>query len=1069
MKFKAAFMMFLILSLPFYVSSALAVVAPDRPPGLVKEVRVYGSLMNQTKALRPDANVYVEVIIAETNVSPTQVKFTGGQNFQSCFPHPQGSMCTLVISPPTAMTQGVKTYSLTYYPKSGTPYSLTGSYVVDGTPPVVTSFGTGTGVTSAVNGKILVSYSANDIAADANYCAGIAGFMIAEDAQFTKIVDNVKIDVTSLDDCFKSGQLEVNAPITDGVYTWYARAYDRLGNVAYSVKQTTFIVDNEAPAVTNVRLFKAGHNTTIVGAGTGMYVVKAEIREPNVLESAYLDIASPLKAVCQQVDDELYSCTWSAQLNIASTATSVRGVITVEDNQGNSDDHTFNIPITVDKGAPSIGYFGSQYGPYLGQGGNTLFIRAQDPDGAALRKENVYADLHLLNPNIGVQRYADECIGERCYWYNIVTTKLHGATATARVFVGDDFGHVNILDTLFTVDKQPPVINEVVRSIEFPTAEDEQYFFFALNASDDIGVANVTANISAISNYGKIVIGDCDEYDDSTVCFFITPQLKTSYAVGDVIFTVSDFAGNKVEYAYDMILYEADADTVPEEVEEIRVESVSPEKLDRKIATQIPVKVFIGVDYVYEHDNVEVVDARLDCANLTGLGLLHQSTSQNPYWIGEEYVVFEIQLNDATSRLDKIKFNCTVDMKIRRGGIVFINPEREPLNAEIELYELPLGTIDDATVEKVEDILEGIEGWGKWAEEIDKWLTVATRICDAFGIFQKAYDIIQSFKPILYGILSAVHAYPPAKPIADGIWRWYSIGTCYIKVAKDFAWPNTNPSSLGAYGKEQVTTPESSFFYPWEGRGIVRNICALVKCRQCNTDWGFISEWVNLPGTLVNKIPACGEGGVFGKVDLSVRVDPFDSWPVAASCLCIPGLIHNARKYKQLECMHANCIVENAKAGFSTAPCDELDRERKCIFWYGPLFHLIPGYLFSKMIVDKIKQVLTNLPGRLVTASRDWMCGSFDKAVSEEAYLSSIDQNEKCQTSKDVPQSIPDPTNKKFIFCSVIDAAMLVYSWNDFVDNTFNADEWKKYFDFKQEPDICKDVDWEAVGLEYED
>jgi len=1087
MKYKAALMIFLILTIPFYISSASAIVNPDSFPVSIKQVRVYGNLRNQTKALLPTESINVEALITDTGVNPPQVKFTTSGStvpFQSCFADPQGTKCGLVITPPTALTEGAKTYTVTYTPTGANPVQISGTYVVDKTPPVINSFGTSTGVVGISNGKVAVSYTVTDSAAASSAtCAGVAGILISRNAQFTDIFSDSKIDVSSIQECQKNGVLEVNAPVLDGQFTWYAKAYDRLGNTAFSVKTATFTVDAVAPEISNVRLFRGEYNTTLVASGQGSYIIKANIRESNGLQSAALDIGG--QSSCLKIDTNNYECSWPVQLLITETTRTVSGKITAKDSPGNSRDYSFSIGVSVDSQAPSVGFFGSTYGSYLRGGGNTLYVHAQDPEGDPITVNNVYADLHLLGA-YGSQVRPNECKGEYCYWYNIVTTKSNGAVAVAKVWVGDSFGHYNSLQTAFTVDKNPPVINEIVRSIEFPTKEDEEYLYFVINASDDSGVRNVTANISVISNMKGLAIAECDDHKLSSACFIYTPELKTSYAVGDIVFTVYDKAGNSVVQKYPMLLYEADVNSIPEEIKSVNVKSVSPKKLDRKIAEKIPVKVFLDLDYEYEHDNVEVVDQTIDCVNLTKLGLLYQTDTDNPYLIGEDYLVFDIVLNNLTAKLDKIKFNCTMNLKIRRGGVVFLNPEQQTLSAEIELYNLPLGTVGEGVINKLEDIQTVIDDWFGWAETTDKWFQTAIKICDGFGVFQQAYNILQTFKPILFPILNAIEKYPPAKGAANAIWKYYNMGMCYMKVGKDWAWPNTNPSNLGTGSQEKGTGNQGGFFYSmsngnsFDFKGIVRNICSLVKCRQCNTDWSVANRLANLnfdfggtgsanASTKSTTLNTQMEGNnatkesIFKNVDLSVAVDPFRSWAVAAACLCIPGLIHNAKKYRQLECMHANCIIENAKAGFSVGPCDSLDRERKCVFFWGALFQLIPGYLFAQMIVNKITAVITQLPGRLIGAARNWYCNNYDTAIKESGYLEQCDSAKDCQDPTKQPQSLPDAKNSNYITCSVIDAGMLIWSWNDFADN---AMDFKKYFNFEEEQDFCESVDWEAAGLD---
>jgi hypothetical protein len=157
-KNKSILMIFLILCIPFSISSVFA-ISPDTFPGEVKQIRIFGD-RNQTMALRPDSRFYVDVIVGKSNITPSRLQFTGGQPFNTCKDHPQGSICSLILTPPTELTEGIRDYTVTYFPEVGTPYSLPGSYIVDGTPPEVQVFRV---TPSVVGGGVLtIFYTAID-------------------------------------------------------------------------------------------------------------------------------------------------------------------------------------------------------------------------------------------------------------------------------------------------------------------------------------------------------------------------------------------------------------------------------------------------------------------------------------------------------------------------------------------------------------------------------------------------------------------------------------------------------------------------------------------------------------------------------------------------------------------------------------------------------------------------------------------------------------------------------------------------------------------------------------------
>lgn len=1050
--------------MPIYFASVFA-VEPDRFPGEVKEIRIYGDL-NQTMALRPDSRIYVDVIVRQSGMSPSRLTFTDGQPFNTCVPHPDGSICSLIISPPTALIQGIKEYRVTYYPLAGSPYSLSGSYVADGTPPVITSFSASPSLVGP--GEVTISYSGIDYAgAYAAYCSGIAGFEIASDPLFQNIVTTVPVGVADLEDCAKSGTIKIATPTLSGQYIWYARAYDRLGNFQYSFSQTSFEVDADAPEVVDVHLFRDGVEINYTGIGADEYEFVVEIREENGLEGVpSLDIAAG-SGNCRQLGDSYYECSYRVIASTTSTSRKISGILTAEDTLGNTASVPVEVGIQIDADAPVIAFFGSDYGEYLRHRGNTLKLHAVEQD-SGYNKRTVYADLHLINPAYGTVRNPDECSGEWCYWYNITTTKLSGSY-NARVYVTDFLGHRSFADIDFIIDRELPQITEIIHEPEYPTAEDT--LIFALNATDNKGILEAHADVSDISTYDGLLEGDCD---GEGICVFEAQELKTYAVPGDIIFTVTDLAGNNASEIYQMTLFEADVDAIPNEIE-VRVGEILPSSLPKEIALSIPTKLYLGLDVSTRGTNAEIVGAgTVNCPGLQSLSLLSTSLPRNPYLFGNEYIVFEILLDNATAALSHIDLNCTVDFIVKRGSKIFYNPERENIFARVDVKSI--STIDNSMISHLKDLKDLIEDDLDWATDTDKFLRSVTKICDSFAVFKDAYNVLNALKPALYVIFSVLYIY--TEEAANKAWKGYNALVCYFAVAKNYAWPNTNPDNIGDMNQETF----SGLWEDWDStRGWVRNICAFVKCRQCNTDWGVVNRLANLnfetgedvwdidqsdSQTRISRL----NGTVFEGADLSVEVDPFKSWAVSLLCLCLPGIVHNIHKYRQMECMHARCLIESAKLGQSASWCDKEDEVRKCIFWWGGLLHIVPFYLFSKMILTKIERVLSNWPAYLTLAVRNKLCDVYDRSVQDRTVAAAgtdckATQKGRAQDMKDCEYecmpNIPDAgTSWQFITCSLIDTGLLIWAWDDMIDNAFDSERYE--WDVEEE-DFCENIDWTGI------
>lgn len=63
--------------------------------------------------------------------------------------------------------------------------------------------------------------------------------------------------------------------------------------------------------------------------------------------------------------------------------------------------------------------------------------------------------------------------------------------------------------------------------------------------------------------------------------------------------------------------------------------------------------------------------------------------------------------------------------------------------------------------------------------------------------------------------------------------------------------------------------------------------------------------------------------------------NPYKSIHFAKACLCLPAIVYNLEKNKQIKCMYRNCITQHIKAGLPTTDCDMAFKERHCLYVEG--------------------------------------------------------------------------------------------------------------------------------------
>jgi len=60
--------------------------------------------------------------------------------------------------------------------------------------------------------------------------------------------------------------------------------------------------------------------------------------------------------------------------------------------------------------------------------------------------------------------------------------------------------------------------------------------------------------------------------------------------------------------------------------------------------------------------------------------------------------------------------------------------------------------------------------------------------------------------------------------------------------------------------------------------------------------------------------------------------NPYKSIHYATSTLCMPAIVYNLKKEKQIKCMYRNCLMNHMTTGLSTTKCDMAFKERECLY-----------------------------------------------------------------------------------------------------------------------------------------
>ncbi len=1075
----ALFMIYLFAMLPF----ASIGFAQTSYTGLIKEIFVHGEDNVHRTAKVEENFIIFEVDIRETGVNPDNVLLNRAVAFDGCENDGSNSRCTLRL--PQQFQEGTQYFEIKYKTETKTI-----SFVLDSTIPIIENFG----MNRLEGGEIRAVFNARDRALNSNFCAGVAIIEISDDEDFDNVVATRSYE-TDIENCLLNDEIIFQGPIETGEFNYFIRATDALG-FSSDGKRGNLGLDIDAPIILDVGVYSGGSEVTRFGPGTRTYELRAIVEEHRGIQRVSADLSefglsSDATAQCTNVG-AIYTCKWNINPTISDDTTELSGTVLALDVDNNLQTSQFTIPVEIDNDNPAISNIETVSGNF---GKNPEILSAKIVDEGGININRVFAELSQLG--LSSEKTPTKCEDDICYWENLVPTRLSG-DADIIIYAEDIYGHSSSATETFTIDTINPTFLNYTYSPREPSYPD--VITLTVNAYDnETGLDRIKVEAGDISTRNESFVSECG----TNKCVVSINQLNPEAVKDKLMFKIYDEAGNFVSgETQDIQIYKTNDTYVPDFVG-IKIGSVTPNRINRKIAKQVPIKVFVPISYNLA-EGVEISEKISRCGGDLSI-YLKPSSSNNPYWIGDELLVFDFLFNPATAQVDFVEFNCTLSFLTRKDYTIYTTPEVENLHGRIELYDK--STIDENVEKKLKKIEDNVDGFWEWIEKADKVVNTLKKICDGMEYINKVYSAIESLKGV---VLVAARALAlVAEPAGEAVWKGFLKVESFVRVLKEWLWPNDYEFQgissnginfmdlVGGVAKEQA---KGAVFNGW-----ARRACAFVKCEQCNQGfqltnflsaddnpftsvegdtWNFATNpfdsLTNFGGPSFDSRLSDDEyerlvrssrreseqydAGLFSDINIESQFNPEDSIFVAVNCMCMTGVIHNLKKLRQLDCMQAKCIKDMASSGFSTAECDIQHSVRKCEYWTGAILEILPGFAWVNQIFAIVENWILTFPARIGQMLFAWLQGA--SGISCEAWKrgvsGTIEDALKIKTpvstfkqviASDLGDiSVFSPTADLGVVCGLIDAGMLTISFREFFEDAFS------FPDRTDEIDYCEGV-----------
>ncbi|MBI4450956.1 hypothetical protein HY642_03200 [Candidatus Woesearchaeota archaeon] len=958
----ASWMMILIIGLPIYAAQVMAaslqvnVVGQDNMAGYARQndrLKI-DALVGLPEEASLDFGQF-QMTVAGRFYPITECNTTTARNYKCLFEYPLigAQQETLLFNLTNDDRQPLASTSKTV--------------VVDALGPDVKRVTVQPNVSSS--NTVTVSYRAEDYASqngNTNDCTGVQKLIFTVGNQ---VVNDKELGARG--QCVKEGSFQFTTQATGDVSVC-AKALDFF-NQSGATQCATFTVDKSPPNILATSLAvvdKDGNPVTfLTSAGLDVDVritIAGTDVNPDTVTADFSKI-SPGASPGQRYSDVAIApngTTFTWQDIAVSTVQQCSIEFTAADMAGNENKKAVTCSLKIDDTGPKVSAIAAQVAdpdtglPLIGRNATLKAVIVED--GAGLRKKNVFLDAGQLGAG---NMQALECSKEsqwQCTWK--VAPRV--ASGTYRVVIGppsaDDIGNqFTRFEQQVKVDVDPPRIQRMRNvSILHGTFD---YGDKIVKGDTVEWTFDVDGAIAGVVNLGavggqNVTLADCGNDTASKQCKFSTTIARSGPFRTRLLFDFYDLAGNKASFPYDLQVFGVLNDTAPDFwTHTIRC---SPRALDRSTTNLINQKVYCSIYLTTSASNAQPIAMELSKSACTGdtsgfvqdMELFNNAQgSTNPY-LGITIATGEFKIN-------QFSFTCPLRIQTMVGDSFTQFPEEEPITVTMNFYNLPAGELGKEVDAKIKDAKK--KAGGAWdavgtLKNIFDW---ANKICTLRSAIWNAINTVQGVVAF-FGVLGDAGV-----PQADELYR----ALC----------PKTKAA------EEKNTLDEID--------GVLRKFCEVINCRGATAfqdkegkDLTALESIGTALGGGVGLGPwASGSeaGGAYSKeLGYNVgtpRVNIKDSLIWSTLSFCLPGIIYNLDKYRQIQCRYAVCLQQEVKEkGLPLQVCQDEKAYMTCNFMYNQLFNSIPWISLYNYWISTIKEIISN-PGAALAAILGIACPDF--------------------------------------------------------------------------------------------
>jgi len=381
------------------------------------------------------------------------------------------------------------------------------------------------------------------------------------------------------------------------------------------------------------------------------------------------------------------------------------------------------------------------------------------------------------------------------------------------------------------------------------------------------------------------------------------------------------------------------------------------------------------------------------------------------------------------ARTDTLSGTCSCNVRtVVDGKAITQNFEQVNVSVSIGLYNSPLNEVNQSVWNKIDDVYDDyVDGdFYDLIGKLNEFLSFSQKICDLgqtiMNILRGLRTLSTGWGLISAGLLSGTVTRPAASATsysnlifdeADGslevafkeIWQTYLGPYCaFVSCKLAFKWAHVWQEAVATYVNWAYSIGISQYLSGGDSTdGSGRELGDYSWPFGAGHDQGQGDQDMTNPNLNTDNapyggsIPQQGSGGdsqitwadnadgtafdgdlnnYMDGVQYNLDIDGTkvkSSWVLSLAMLCLPGMIYNLNKYREIQCTYGSCLISSSSSGIPSFLCEDNKDYAECRFFWGPIFSLIPFAQFLSDILRTISNILED-PWLLVDTTVNFLC-----------------------------------------------------------------------------------------------